>query len=313
MSGHPALSREPSSRDLHYAGFYGLRSPDATGDAVPDDRPLMLVHGNCQAEALRVLLDGTGGGGLRAVRIPPVHELVADDVAHLQHLLGRTAVLVVQPVTDGYHGLPLGTREVVARCPGRVVPVPVLRHQLLHPHQVLVRVEGAGDPPVVPYHDLRTLVRASGGSLPPPGPAALREVGAASVAELVRREDLHGTLRASDLLVQAGPRATHTINHPGNEVLVGLARRVQRALGHPETAHDPGRTLLGEVKAPLEPDMLRANGFDEECARPDWTVRGERVTVAEVEDAQLGWYAENPAVVSAGIERHRATLELLGR
>ncbi len=313
MSTHPPLSRTPSPRDLHYAGFYGLRSPDAAVDAVPDDRPLLLVHGNCQAESLRVLLDGTGDGGLRAVRMPPVHELVADDVPHLQHLLSRTAVLVVQPVKDGYHGLPLGTREVVSLSPGRVVSVPVLRHHLLHPHQVLVSVEGAGDPPVVPYHDLRTLVLAAGETLPPASSGALREIGAASVRELVRREDLHGTLRVSDLLVAAGTRATHTVNHPGNDVLVGLARRVQDALGHPETAHDPGRTLLGEVIAPLEPDVLRANGFDEDDARPDWIVRGDRVTVAEVEATQLRWYADNPEVVTTGLDRHRATLELLGR
>jgi len=39
-----------TGRRQHYAQFYGLLPLPA------DERPLLLVHGNCQAEALRVLL-----------------------------------------------------------------------------------------------------------------------------------------------------------------------------------------------------------------------------------------------------------------
>ena len=43
-----------------------------------------------------------------------------------------------------------------------------------------------------------------------------------------------------------------TINHPGNRVLVELSRRLQRALGRPGDAADPGRDLLGAVSAPID-------------------------------------------------------------
>jgi hypothetical protein len=306
VTARPALSRPPTPRDTHYGAFYGLQ-PLADG-------PLLLVHGNCQAESLRVLLDGghRDGGPVATVRVPPVHELVPDDVPHLQHLLGEAAVVVVQPVRDGYHDLPLGTREVQAAAPrARLVVVPVVRHHLLHPFQGLVRAEGAGDPPVVPYHDLRTLVRAAGLAVPRPSDAALREVGRRSLEELRRRQDRDSSVPVDDLLVAAGAGAAHTVNHPGNPVLVGLARRVQDLLGLEPAATDPGRTLLGSVLAPLEAAVLRANGLDDDAARDHWVVDGEPVSDDDVVRAQADWYATRPDVVRAGLERYADTLRVL--
>lgn len=302
-TSHDALRRDPTPRDLHYAAFYGL--------APLDDGPVLVVHGNCQAESLRVLLDAPD---VVAVRVPPVHELVPGDVDHLLHLLSRAEVVVTQPVRERYHGLPVGTREVLAAAPGaRSVVVPVVRHHLLHPFQGLVRVEGAGDPPVVPYHDLRTLARAAARPLPRPSAAALREVGLRSLAEMRRRQERHGAVPVDDLLLAAGADAAHTVNHPGNPVLVGLARRVQERLGLDPSASDPGRTLLGSVLAPVEPDVLRANGFDEAVTRADWVVAGTAVPDDEVVRAQLDWYRRRPDVVEAGLDRYAATLEVLAR
>jgi len=51
----PARTSPDQGRREHYGEFYGLRP-------LPDDgRPLLLVHGNCQAEALRVLLEIADG------------------------------------------------------------------------------------------------------------------------------------------------------------------------------------------------------------------------------------------------------------
>ncbi len=299
-------SREPTPRELHYGGFYRL-----PGSAVPDDRPLLLVHGNCQAEALRVLLEAAPGGTFATLRVPPVHELVAADVDHLHHHLDRASAVVVQPVRDDYHDLPVGTRQVLERCrtAARVV-VPVVRHQLLHPFQAIVRSPD-GDPPVVPYHDLRTLIRAAGLPAPTPSAAGLRAVGQDALDELRRRQQRHGTLAVDDLLVAAGAAAAHTVNHPGNEVLVALARRVQQTLGADPTATDPGRTLLGAVRAPVPPEVLAANGFDAGDGRDDWLVDGTPVPAAEVEQAHADWYREHPAAVGAGLARYGPTLERL--
>jgi len=311
-----------SGRRLHYGEFYGLR------EVPQDDRPLLVVHGNCQAESLRVLLgDGPSPASspVRTVRIPPVHELEAVDLPHLDALLAQVDVLVSQPVAGGYRGLPLGTAEVASRAArtgitgaviggggGRggvqLVVVPVLRWAALHPFQVIVRSPGAGEPPLVPYHDLRTLALAAGA--PPlrevPAAAAVRAVRDRSVAELRTREQRHGSLPVVDLLARAGAHATHTVNHPGNEVLVGLAQRVLEAVGLPAEVSDPGRTLLDSVHAPVLPEVLDALGLGDErdASHPGWLVHGRPLDDAEVREAHLRWYAEHPGVVEAGLTRH---------
>ncbi len=291
-------------RRAHYADFY---------DGPPGGAPLALVHGNCQAGSLRVLLAGSPTFPYHAVRMPPVHELTADD---LPALLPRTALLASQPVRDGYRDLPLGTAQLAACLPrgAQVVRWPVIRYAGLQPYTVIVRhpSDMAAVPPVVPYHDLRTLAVAAGvRHTGAPGPAELRAAAATSVAELARRERLATDVGVSDVLVGLGAEAAHTLNHPGNPVLLTLARRVQEAAGVPADAADPGRALLGGIRAPLEAPVLDALGLDAE-PRPHWLVDGRPVADGEVRAAQLDWYATHPAWVAAGLERHAERMALLG-
>ncbi|NIZ90545.1 WcbI family polysaccharide biosynthesis putative acetyltransferase [Kineococcus rubinsiae] len=296
-----------TGRRQHYAHFYGLAPVPA------DERPLLLVHGNCQAESLRVLLDGAGSP-VRAVRIPPVHELTAEDLPHLDRLLAGVDVLVSQPVTAGYRDLPLGTQEVLARAPRspRLVVVPVIRWAALHPFQVIVRSPGAGEPPLVPYHDVRTLTLAAGRSplAEVPTPAGARAVRDLSAQELQGRQERHGSLPVVDLLLAAGAEATHTVNHPGNAVLTGLARRVLAAIGLPDAVADPGRTLLDSIHAPVLEPVLDALGLPG-AGRADWLVGGRSVSDAEVREAHLRWYAEHPGVAEAGLTRHAQAVAAL--
>lgn len=310
-------------RRLHYGEFYGLR------EVPQDSRPLLVVHGNCQAESLRVLVGDGPGAPVRTVRVPPVHELEADDLPHLDALLAQVDVLVSQPVAGGYRGLPLGTAEVASRAArtglagsaggggggAHLVVVPVLRWAALHPFQVVVRSPGAGEPPLVPYHDLRTLALAAGAPAlrEVPSAAAARAVRDRSVGELRSREQRHGSLPVVDLLTGAGARATHTVNHPGNEVLLGLARRVLEAAGLPGDVSDPGRTLLDSVHAPVLPEVLDALGLGDElgAAHPDWLVHGRQLDDGEVREAHLRWYAEHPEVAGAGLTRHAAAAAAL--
>ncbi|WP_460446246.1 WcbI family polysaccharide biosynthesis putative acetyltransferase [Angustibacter aerolatus] len=296
-----------AARREHHGEFYGLRPLPAD-----DGRPLVTVAGNCQAGSVRVLLDGAPSAPCRSVRVPPLHELTAADVPRLQRLLAASDVLVCQPVRDDYRGLPIGTRQLAKQLPatGRLVLFPVVRYAGLHPWQVIVRTD-AGDPPVVPYHDLRTVARAAGLVLDPPTNDTVRAVTEASLGELRTREQRHGTVVVSDLLTTAGAEAAHTINHPGNQVLIGLARRVQAALGWAPDATDPGRTLLDSVHAPLDPLVVAAHGLDV-APRPDWVVGGRAVPDADVVEAQLRWYAEHPPVVPAALQRHAPLLQLLG-
>ena len=306
-------------RRRHYGEFYGLR------EVPQDERPLVVVHGNCQAESLRVVLGDGPDAQVRTVRVPPVHELEADDLPHLDALLAQVDVLVSQPVAGGYRGLPLGTAEVASRAArtglssggggggAQLVVVPVLRWAALHPFQVIVRTPGAGEPPLVPYHDLRTLAVAAGTSplRRVPSAAAVRAVRDLSVAELRSREQRHGSLPVVDLLAGAGAHATHTVNHPGNEVLLGLARRVLEAVGLPGEVRDPGRTLLDSVHAPVLPQVLDALGLDTGDSRDGWLVHGRPLDDGEVRDAHLRWYADHPGTAEAGLARHAAAARAL--
>ncbi len=297
-------------RQRHYAEFYGLLP-------IPrDDRPLLVVHGNCQAESLRVLLAGSASP-VRTVRLPPVHELTGEDLPHLDRLLTQVDVVVSQPVRNDYRGLPLGTAEVLSRAARRPRPVvvPIIRWAALHPFQVIVRSPAAGEPPLVPYHDLRTLTVAAGRPPLPevPSPGAVRAVRDLSVRELLGREEQHGSLPVVDLLQAAGAAAVHTVNHPGNGVLAGLAGRVLAAAGLPDDVAEPGRTLLDSVHTPVLPQVLEALGCADRpgSTRDDWLVDGRRLDDGAVREAQLRWYADHPGVAEAGVARHAAAAAAL--
>ncbi|GAA2009870.1 hypothetical protein JL107_17135 [Nakamurella flavida] len=319
-----AGTTEPDGRTRHYGGFYGL---DESGpSASSDDRPLLVVWGNCQAESVRVLLAGSGENAVRTVRVPPVFELVESDLGYLRGLMARADILVSQPVKDGYRDMPLGTGQVAALMPagGRVLRWPVLRCSSLHPFQAIVRDpwDPSRDPPVVPYHDLRTIASVQTGRdlLDAPVPAAVcAEVARASVAELARREAAGCDVAVSDLLAQPQLGDMHTLNHPGNRILITLVRRIQAALGLPVDAADPGRELLGGTRAPVAAAAAEALGLDvddERVARvpsaSHWRVGAESVATRHIHDVQARWYRENPWLLDAAEQRHGPLLDALG-
>ena len=308
-------------RTRHYGTFYGLdpadRTDTADADGLSDDLPVLLVWGNCQAEAVRVLLAASPSLQMRAVRIPPVFELTASDIDPLRRLAGRASVLLAQPVKDGYRDLPLGTAEVASLMPkgGTVVRWPVIRCSVLQPFQVIIRDprDPTREPPVVPYHDLRTLASARTGKdlLAADIPIdACARVAAASLAELRRRESMQCDVVISDVLEQPELGDMFTINHPGNRVLIELARRLQVALDSVPDATDPGRDLLGEVRAPVPAVALSAQGL-KGTASTTWEVRGEPIAEQEVHRVQWQWYRDNPWLVDAGYARHAETLKVL--
>ncbi|MBM2620345.1 hypothetical protein JIG36_33025 [Actinoplanes sp. LDG1-06] len=297
---------QPDPRTRHYGVFYGLDEPD-------DGGPLVLVVGNCQAESLRLMLDG---GGVSTVRIPPVHELVEADLPHLARWLARTTLLVTQPIRDNYRGLPLGSaqlREPLGRG-ARTLRVPVIRFAGLYPAHAIVRPPSDPGlvPPVVAYHDLRTLADAAGLRLRPRlDPSAVREIAVHSLDQLRARETAHDTVVVSDLFAAPSFEQMRTLNHPGNPVWAALAARVRAALGLSEHTVDPGRPLLDSVHAPREAAVLEAWGLDEP-ERPHWVVDGRVVETEAVREAHRHFYERHPDAVRAGLDRHADALRLLG-
>lgn len=296
----------PDPRTRHFGTFYGLDEPDG-------DDPVVLVVGNCQAESLRLMLDG---GGLRTVRMPAVHELVAADLPHLARWMSRTDLLITQPIRDDYHGLPIGSAQLAGRLrPGTpVLRVPVIRFAGLYPAHAIVRPPSDPSlvPPVVAYHDLRVLAEAAGlRSRSRLGVPMVRAIAEHSLGQLRDREGRHGTVVVSDLFETPSFAHMRTLNHPGNPVWTALAARVRAALGLREHVVDPGRPLLDSVHAPREAAVIEAWDTGEpEC--PHWVVGGRVVETGAVREAHLVWYRRYPDAVRAGLARHVDALRILG-
>lgn len=307
MIDDPVLARR-----RHYGEFYGLQPLPERGT------PLLIVHGNCQAEALRVVIDASASD-LATVRIPPVHELTADDLPMLAALLQRVDVLASQPVSPGYRDLPIGTDELARLAPrAAVIRWPVVRYVGLHPHGALIRKPWRGDPPVVPYHDLRTLTAHARGTGPhhrPLGHGAAegyRAVARASLAALRAREEAGALVPASDLIEAAGADAMHTINHPANDVLVPLAGRILTAAGSGAAPVDPGRTLLGAIYAPIDAAVLEAQDLPTDRARARWLSDGRELDSDEIVAAQYAWYDGERELVEVALRRYAPAIEALG-
>lgn len=304
-----------SGRARHYGEFYGQPVED------PSDRPLWLVVGNCQAEALRCTLDTLTDRPFRLIRMPPVHELVAADLPYLDALLSRTSVLLSQPIRPDYRDLPIGTAQLAARLPSSaaVLRWPVIRFSGLYPFQVIVRrpSDRSVVPPPVPYHDLRTVAAAlAGRAAGDPwdvdvAPAAFRAVAAASTAALAERERRDTDVGISDAFAVAGCDAAHAINHPGNVVLAELARRILRERGVAGTIRLDGTPLLGSVFAPLEQRVLGALNVAGP-PRDTWLFHGETLDPDRVHRVQMNWYLDNVDFLSLAVHRHGTTMDLLG-
>ncbi|MFI8568056.1 WcbI family polysaccharide biosynthesis putative acetyltransferase [Rhodococcus sp. NPDC078407] len=308
-------------RTRHYGEFYEVAEREQ-GRVAPenDDRPLLLVWGNCQAEALRILLDSDPAMPLRTVRVPPVHELESSDLRHVDRLVRRASILLTQPVRAGYRSLPLGVPDLAAALPpdATVVRWPVLRYAGLHPFQVIVRhpSDPAAVPSLVPYHDLRTILAARRGLGEdrewdrPVSADGFRRAARASLEELRRRESRDTDIAASDLFEEAGRAATHTINHATNVVLTACAQRILDQLHTGCTVRDPGRELLGGVRAPVEQRVLDALDLGGD-PRPEWIVDGTPHSSDSVHRAHLRWYAAHPEFIGAALERHAELIRIL--
>lgn len=293
---------ESRGRREHYGQFYGLHA------AEHPDLPLLVVYGNCQAEATRVLLDGAADGRWRTLRMPPVHELEAADLPHLHAVLAATDYLVAQPVADGYRDLPLGTQEIARRLPSpaRIARFPSVYWAALFPTQVIVRVPDAGDPPVVPYHDLRVLIAVAHNrpvSFAPVPADGVRAVRDDSLAQLRQRQRRHETIDVATILQHAGAETTWVVNHPQNHVLMREAEAILASLGLSGEVTDPGRVLLGELRTPVYPETLDALGI-EGTPRAQWSISGAQVSEQDVADGQLPWYRDHPEAAGTGLRRH---------
>jgi hypothetical protein len=295
---------------------------------------LCVVYGNCQAEPLRALLEVSAEFSSRfdTEPIPAIPELrkklLAGDESPLRRLreaVSRAALVITQPVRDDYHGLPLGTDQVLAHAPRhhRRLTFAALHHPGAFPYFGYVPVpDGApARAPLVEYHDLRIMACAARGwsaecsehwlaTYEPPA-EALRSIWDHSQDVLTVLEQgldvrIAGRLRAPDV----PGRMFHTEDHPTVLLIGELAAGVHRALGLRWAAPPDPVDLLDWISAPIDAHTIRALELKIE-PQQEWRRRGVSYTPEQLVAPHLEFYSEHPDALESGVSFHEARLREL--
>jgi len=295
-------------------------------------RPIALVYGNCQAEALRRVLAAHAGFSAEysMLRVPAVHEITSRQARLVRSRMSEVEVFITQDIRDGYRDLAIGSQELAAglTAGARVVRYPVAFYRGLHPFLVYVYDGGplAVSAPIIDYHDVRILYAAGRGWSTDDtlGWLASLHIDADWVRETARRSLVELRRREAGMPVQLADviadhahqgRSFWTINHPTNNLVREMARQVLMHLDYDE--HDAvlcaQQTYLDHLAAPREAEVLRALGVatagqDGE----DWVVRGRRVPRREIVEAHLNFYTRQPSLLENGLARHARLFSQLG-
>jgi hypothetical protein len=287
-----------------------------------------VVYGNCQASALRIMLDASPGfsAAFQTVYVPAVHEITEETLAEVRAAVAAASLFVTQPVRHGYHGFPVGSEEIAdyAAASCRTVTIPALYYEGLYPYQVYVRDQSGAvvSAPLSIYHDVRFLYCAAKGwntagavrwlTKWTPAPESIRTLAEQAQSRLEKYEQSLDVQVSSRLLNRAlHGRAFYTINHPTDAGLMEVVVGLHHVLDFPHSRMGVDRELLGEIQTPLEPSVIAALDLGV-TARKDWIIRGESLSMKDMVTAHLGWYRENPGCVAAGLAQHELRLSLLG-
>jgi len=295
-----------------------------------DHRPIALVYGNCQAEAVRRILVTHPGFAERyqLLRIPAVHEITPRELAMIESRLSEVEVLISQEIKSGYRGMRLGTQQLADRLPrtAQVLRYPVAYFEGMFPfHVYLNRGDSpiAASAPFTDYHDLRTMYAANQGwdvattlrrldelEL---DPAWIRSNAERSLNLLAGRENSFAA-QLTSVIRQHPTSSFKTINHPANGLVTEVARQLLVNLGYPDAdlVLDSRQTYLDHMTAPLEPQIVRALGGEPHLnERGDWITSAGTFSRTEVVTAHLAEYAADPDLLAGGLKKHAERLQNL--
>jgi hypothetical protein len=290
-----------------------------------EGRRFAVMWGNCQAAPIAALIDAQlGSVGVEVVKTPPVFEINEATLELLRReVLPRAALLISQPIRDEYRLAGCGTRQLAELLPpdARLLTFPVVYDSSAFPFQVRAHgSEGRIAAPLTDYHDLRAMVAAERNLSVEqavkwwPAPTAEMVIANAeqSVAELRRREQTLD-VPATDLLQSPSP-PMHTLSHPTNITLAGIASRIVTALGI-DAGNDgaiPAREFLGAIRTPVEPAVAAALGYSSQSCLSEWIIDKRTVPLAQLLEIQLNFYAQHPDVMIDARSRFADRLALLG-
>jgi hypothetical protein len=273
-----------------------------------------IVYGNCQADAIRILLESSPTFPLRTVSLPAVHELTPDEADVLRDILPHVAAFVTHPIKAGYRNLGLGSEELAAIVTGHIVKIVPLFYQGLYPFQVRVRFDGHAAPLTL-YDDLRFLYCAANGwdsdlagrwlTTYEAPTAVLGELAEESRCELARRErdlavDVHASHWIADPDIHA--RGFFTVDHPATVLLDYVAAGICGHLGYDYNGNSNGE-LLGIVRTPLEPSVCAALQLDVQPSC-DWRVERTIYSQNQMLQTHLEYYSARPELVKKGVAQH---------
>jgi hypothetical protein len=295
-----------------------------------DHRPVALVYGTCQAEALRriLLTHPAFAERYHLPRIPEVQGITPHVLALIESRLPEVEVLIAQEIEPGYRGMRLGTEQLVAQLPGSatVMRFPSPYFEGTFPFMVYIDGDvprGAAFYPLTNSHDLRTLYAAGRGwdlgttlrrlDQLQLDPTWVRDNAERSLKELSSREAAC-TAQVADFIRQHPTSSFLTVNHPANGLVTEMARQLLTHLGYQDADLVRGsrQTYLDCVTMPLEPQIVRALGGE-----PGADTQGELITSAgtfsraEVISAYLALYADNPGLLAGGLRQHAERLRIL--
>lgn len=285
---------------------------------VGTDRPLWIVHGGPQADPLRRLLFSAADAPYTVASTPSADSVSDEEVRYLRRLVAQADALITEPLPAGYLGKPVGVDDLVPLLrPGTpVITFPRVHFEGLHPYQVGVTPGGTATPPIVPYHDLRTIAAVSGHTDREKawgGGASARSLRECAAWSLVRMRltEASTDIRVADGVRSAGASAVHTVDRPGNALLTQIARDVQGALGVSVGVPESKLDLLGQCRVPVSAEVAEALGFAAPATNT-WSVYGKELTIEEVDEKQTRWYHDHPGILRTLLAHQHARMDLLG-
>jgi hypothetical protein len=145
-----------------------------------------------------------------------------------------------------------------------------------------------------------------------PSPQGIQRVAAESRNGLIAHES-ELDVRVSESLTAPERHAGSffTVNHPTTAALGWVVAGIHAQLRIAYTPPRVDEELLGTLRTPLESSVIAALRLAA-APRPDWTIRGETVTLADLLVVHLAWYDEHRDLVAAGLSQHEGRLWLLG-
>jgi len=294
----------------------------------PSRRPIVAVYGNCQAAALRTLLNTSDDFKERfnVVRLPGAHEISPVQLKLVQRVLARASVVFTQRIRNNYRGMQLGTDELTkhVRSGARILTYPSMFYRGLHPYLVYVHATGElGTPAPLTegYHDLRFIYAASVGMSDSEAVAWLQSFSGASdfiasVADdsinALSSRDQDMDIPVSSVIRGLKERSFWTLNHPSNEVLGEAAKAAHSILGTENPKNLPGPQLLTSVVIPVHSDVREALHYPVKQSRMKWVVGSRSYFDEEVLAAHLDFYRARPEVLVSARHEHEALLARAG-